>query len=763
MEMKILQNLKKVCYLILILIFSLLLTVSSVNAKYFESNLSDFIKTERQITIPIFEPLNLVKLKIKGNTILTAAGSEDLTLKEGESYFISQNKMVFEAENKAKANPKAVSKEETASWGVQMMASSNLENAEELKQKAAGELDAEFLILEEDGLFKLIAGDFQQRQEAETLQQKLIDKGYNGWPREVFRNQKQNSNQKNKQQESQPQTELQQQVIANKNQEKKFEEVNKTKEKSLILYNQSGEKLREAYIFEIKGQFKTNAKNLEGEYSFGPLAKSVLFSYKTDLEELTAYLLQQNLHPGTPTAALKAQAVIYRTALLYQLEVQGARLENLDNIRFGNLSPIFKEITELTKGQVLVRKGDFYYNTDYSLKELKTPKTSLLTLAKAKYKYREILNYYYERSQVKKLNELLDSEEKFTARVAKGLYFKEIRQLSWSGPRILTLLDYNLNNNNLALKPVLAKGIVSGREDLAELIDEHSALAGVNGGYFNYTGRPLGLLYIEGELVSEPLYNRSAILINQDNQISFSRVDWNGSAVIKSINKSIKIEGINREIDKAKVLLFNHFYGYQMPPLKPNYYDLVVRNNKVLGVENNVGSQTPIPPDGFILRLSNAKAEIRKIISQLKETEIVLNYNFIPDFEKNNILHAVGGGPRLLKNGEIVINGQAEHFQDDILLGRAPRTAAALTKDNHLLLLTIDGRQSKLSVGMTLKELAQTLKKLGADDAVNLDGGGSARMVVRGFTMSNPSEKRPISNGVIVDENEKNSISWLEK
>ncbi|PUU86419.1 MAG: sporulation domain-containing protein, partial [Halanaerobium sp.] len=35
---------------------------------------------------------------------------------------------------------------------------------------------------------------------------------------------------------------------------------------------------------------------------------------------------------------------------------------------------------------------------------------------------------------------------------------------------------------------------------------------------------------------------------------------------------------------------------------------------------------------------------------------------------------------------------------------------------------------------------------------VNLDGGGSARMVIRGFTMNNPSEKRLISNGVIVDE-----------
>lgn len=755
--MKTLRKLRRFSYTILFLSFVLLFTANSVAAKYFNSNLSQFVKTEHQITVPIFEPSEKIELSIEENTVISAAGSEDLKLENGERYFVSQmqfkpeTKVVFERiESKKSSVPdeKAeINKNLGSAWGVQILASSTEKNALALKEEVKSELEAEILILKEDELFKLVIGSFAERKQAEKLQQELKNKGYNGWPRQVELSSKGSELESGTQKsefETATESKEQLQVVKNKDSDKK----------SLILYNNEGQKLREAYVFEIKGQFKADNKSLQGKFSFGPLGNSVLFSYKTELEELTAYLLQNNLKPDAPMPALKAQAVIYRTSLLYQLEIQGARLENLNDLKFDSLNSVFKEAAELTKAEVLTRAEQFYYNTDYSLREIRKPKTGTVSLAKADYSYQEILNYYYERSQIKKLTDLLDSEEKFTARVARGLYFKEIRQMSWSGPRLLTLLDYDLSNNNLQLQPVLARDIVPGREDLADLIKKHSALAGVNGGYFNYSGRPLGLLYIQGNLVSEPLHNRSAILITQDNQLSFSQVDWEGEVLINSASEKIKIDGINREVNSAEVVLFNHFYGHRMPPLDRKHYDIVVRDGKILGVENKKGSQTPIPPDGFILRLSALRSEIKNMIPELKGADISLNYNLSPDFKEKNILHAVGGGPRLLKNGKIAINGQEENFQNDILNGRAPRTAAALTSNNHLLFLTIDGRQSNLSVGMTLKELAQTLKGLGAVDALNLDGGGSARMVVRGFTMSSPSEKRLISNGVIVDEKE---------
>ena len=44
---------------------------------------------------------------------------------------------------------------------------------------------------------------------------------------------------------------------------------------------------------------------------------------------------------------------------------------------------------------------------------------------------------------------------------------------------------------------------------------------------------------------------------------------------------------------------------------------------------------------------------------------------------------------------------------------------------------------------MTLRELAELMQRLGAQQALNLDGGGSSEMVVNGLTASRPSDGRP--------------------
>lgn len=64
---------------------------------------------------------------------------------------------------------------------------------------------------------------------------------------------------------------------------------------------------------------------------------------------------------------------------------------------------------------------------------------------------------------------------------------------------------------------------------------------------------------------------------------------------------------------------------------------------------------------------------------------------------------------------------------------RHPRTAIALTEGNHLLLIAVDGRHSGYSYGMTAKELTKFLvNNFNPQYALNLDGGGSTTMCVRG-------------------------------
>ncbi|TVR15820.1 MAG: phosphodiester glycosidase family protein [Balneolaceae bacterium] len=86
----------------------------------------------------------------------------------------------------------------------------------------------------------------------------------------------------------------------------------------------------------------------------------------------------------------------------------------------------------------------------------------------------------------------------------------------------------------------------------------------------------------------------------------------------------------------------------------------------------------------------------------------------------------------LMSSGPLLIyNGKQRNFRNDPFHeNRHPRTAVAITQDNNLLLITVDGRSFQ-SYGMTIPELAEFLESMGAVDALNLDGGGSTAMWIK--------------------------------
>jgi exopolysaccharide biosynthesis protein len=71
---------------------------------------------------------------------------------------------------------------------------------------------------------------------------------------------------------------------------------------------------------------------------------------------------------------------------------------------------------------------------------------------------------------------------------------------------------------------------------------------------------------------------------------------------------------------------------------------------------------------------------------------------------------------------------------------------------SEFFLVTVDGRQKDLSVGMTLKEFAAYLLKLGCDEAMNFDGGGSATLWYGGQVRNHPCDggERIIANALVL-------------
>lgn len=98
----------------------------------------------------------------------------------------------------------------------------------------------------------------------------------------------------------------------------------------------------------------------------------------------------------------------------------------------------------------------------------------------------------------------------------------------------------------------------------------------------------------------------------------------------------------------------------------------------------------------------------------------------IPGDDFSDIFTAVSAGPRLLVDGEIVV----DEIPSDGFSDLNPRTAAGLSQDEqHLILMAIDDRQSGISEGATLFQTAEWLLRFGAYQGLNLDGGGSTTMV----------------------------------
>ncbi|MEU6843304.1 phosphodiester glycosidase family protein [Streptomyces sp. NPDC046716] len=122
-----------------------------------------------------------------------------------------------------------------------------------------------------------------------------------------------------------------------------------------------------------------------------------------------------------------------------------------------------------------------------------------------------------------------------------------------------------------------------------------------------------------------------------------------------------------------------------------------------------------------------------------------------------------GGGPALVRDGKIFLNTKANgmtnfsYGPNSTMVQRHPRSMAGVTASGELLLVTFDGRDPAVSVGVSWPEAAEVMKWLGATDAVGLGNGGDATMVVDGSLVNSPKDdwgsrtaERKVSTAVVV-------------
>jgi exopolysaccharide biosynthesis protein len=104
---------------------------------------------------------------------------------------------------------------------------------------------------------------------------------------------------------------------------------------------------------------------------------------------------------------------------------------------------------------------------------------------------------------------------------------------------------------------------------------------------------------------------------------------------------------------------------------------------------------------------------------------------------------AISAGPTLVRRHRIVLCPEAEGFSDPGLFRQAARSGLATTRSGRLLLISVHQP-------VTLGRFAAAVKALGAQDAINLDGGTSAGLYVQGSFICKPG--RPLTNVLVVSK-----------
>jgi hypothetical protein len=357
--------------------------------------------------------------------------------------------------------------------------------------------------------------------------------------------------------------------------------------------------------------------------------------------------------------------------------------------------------------------------------------------------------------------------------VAPGVQWTSI--VREAGPERINVLELD----PAVVHGVLSNGRIAGRERVSSMGRRAGAAAGVNGGYFGPSGDPVGALAIDGQLLSEPVGGRSALILGATGA-TIAPLRFRGAVTINGITRLI--DGLDRTrglvpacggrgrdlpttrpnaaltcMDASELVLLSPSYGARPP--REGGVEAVLRDGMVARVR---GPGTgPVPRDGLLLTGTGDAARFLRnaaLPRSRAEVKLTLTASGQPlELAQQTLM--VGGGPRLLRGGRVTVTAKAEGFAPPqapaffgtFVAARQPRTLAGVRTDGTVLLVTVDGRRPGWSAGMTLHEAARLMQSLGARDALNLDGGGSSTMTVLGEVVNRPSDRageRAVSDGV---------------
>ncbi|WP_337383445.1 phosphodiester glycosidase family protein [Acidaminococcus timonensis] len=322
--------------------------------------------------------------------------------------------------------------------------------------------------------------------------------------------------------------------------------------------------------------------------------------------------------------------------------------------------------------------------------------------------------------------------------LGKGLTYKAAR-VDYGAGQVKTYTLTLVPSSEFRLDFIPGYGRTIQKGTLTMIQKRSGAVALVNASYFDSDIWVVGNLKIQGKWLGMETTPRTGLVIPKIGTPSIQPGLSYSGTVTRPDGKSFAITGVDRMRLENELILFND--GYDDTTDTNRYGTEVKLVNGVVSDISRAGSM-PLTAGSTVLSGNGTAAAF---LNGLRRGDRVILRQTLGNPVADSAASVGSAGPQLVRDGQVAVTSGEEEIAPDIADGRAPRTGVGIKKDGTVLIVVADGRSDD-SAGFTLDEFARYFVSLGADRAMNFDGGGSSEMVVNGRIMNDPSDgsERPV-------------------
>ena len=344
--------------------------------------------------------------------------------------------------------------------------------------------------------------------------------------------------------------------------------------------------------------------------------------------------------------------------------------------------------------------------------------------------------------------------------LAPGVTYKQISDSSY--PIRMYVVKFR-PGTRATLDGLLSASPISMAKKTSDMATGVGALAAINGDLNDWPGRPTHQYVSDGMVMQtgdRPGY--SFAYRNDERGATIGRHPLRITATSAHPTTTVPVVSWNEEAPRTdQVVGYSWYGGKANHPAADQCSVRLVTPTAMRWNANRIGTGRDYTVDavrcsstvGMSVGTANAVVLSSKLVGAgatwIKSLAVGSTLHVGWSNDSPDAMDVVSGSALIVGSGAI----QYDPGCNADLCRRNPRTAVGITARGRVILLVVDGRSS-LSVGFTLYQLGKEMKALGAVDAVNLDGGGSATMWIKGLGVVNhptdPSGERPVSNAIVV-------------